>query len=382
MEEELDQVEEGELNWVEMLKDFYEKFQKWLGARKNASFRLTTDDAAELLKLFTPDFEFDAPVLRGGKKYDDAKFKESLEAQLEKGKDLTERQSNALLNMCARYVSRLPEVQKWLDEKGFGELVNSIAKEAEDEAAQPPTEVSPALQKLFDAMSSLEWEPPVRRGSRTYDDGKFFKSLKKQAEQGKMLSDSQMAALLKIASRYAAKIDGYTDLVTALGATIAPTMASTGEATVGMVEDKNATKAKIAVAPPSAEAIAKIERLFDMMSEIEEWSQPTPHSGRRAFDDKEFAMSLQKQFQQKGNLSDRQLSALKRMLQKYENQIPDFKNRAKAAGIGEAAPPPEMLEERCPECGAPLVKRMGRGRPFIGCSAFPKCRYIKPRNKE
>ena len=107
-----------------------------------------------------------------------------------------------------------------------------------------------------------------------------------------------------------------------------------------------------------------------------------PHSGRRAFDDKEFAMSLQKQFQQKGNLSDRQLSALKRMLQKYENQIPDFKNRAKAAGIGEAAPPPEMLEERCPECGAPLVKRMGRGRPFIGCSAFPKCRYIKPRNKE
>ena len=92
-------------------------------------------------------------------------------------------------------------------------------------------------------------EPPVRRGSRTYDDGKFFKSLKKQAEQGKMLSDSQMAALLKIASRYAAKIENYTDLVTALGATIAPTMASTGEATVGMVEDKNATKAKIAVAP-------------------------------------------------------------------------------------------------------------------------------------
>ena len=72
----------------------------------------------------------------------------------------------------------------------------------------------------------------------------------------------------------------------------------------------------------------------------------------------------------------------RRMLQKYENQIPDFKSRAKAAGIGEAAPPPEVLEERCPECGAPLVKRMGRGRPFIGCSAFPKCRYIKPRNKE
>ena len=382
MEEELDQVEEGKLDWVVMLKDFYGKFQKWLGARKNASFHLTIEEAGELLKLFKDDFVFDDPVLRGGKKYDDAKFKSSIETQLAKGKELTERQSNALLNMCARYVNRLPEVHKWLDEKGYGDLVSSLAKEAEVVAAQPKAEISPALKGLFDAMSGLEWEPPVRRGNRTYDDGKFFKSLKKQAELGKALSDSQLAALLKIASRYAAKIDGYTDLVTALGATIAPTMASTGDATVGMVEEKGAAKMKIAVAPPTAEAVAKIERLFAMLNEIEEWRQPTPHSGRRAFDDKEFAMSLQKQFQQKGNLSDRQLSALKRMLQKYENQIPDFKERAKAAGIGEAAPPPEVLEETCPECGAPLVKRMGRGRPFIGCSAFPKCRYIKPRNKE
>ena len=148
------------------------------------------------------------------------------------------------------------------------------------------------------------------------------------------------------------------------------------------MDDKGATKLKVAVAPPSAEAIAKIEKLLGMMKEIEEWRQPTARTGHKAFDDKEFAYSLLNQFEQKGNLSDRQVSALKRMLQKYENQIPDFKERAKAAGIGEAAPPPEMLDEVCPECGAPLVKRMGRGRPFIGCSAYPKCRYIKPRNKE
>ncbi|MBO4344974.1 MAG: hypothetical protein J5833_04415, partial [Victivallales bacterium] len=218
-------------------------------------------------------------------------------------------------------MNRLPAVQAWLDEKGYGQMVSSLAQEVEAEAAQPKTEISPALQGLFDAMSGLTWEPPVKRGNRTYDDGKFFKSLKRQAELGKMLSDSQMAALLKIASRYAAKIEGYTELVTALGATIAPTMASTGDATVGMVEDKGVVKAKVAVAPPSAEAVAKIEKLLAMVKEIEEWRQPAARSGHRAFDDKEFAYSLVNQYEQKGNLSERQVSALKRMLQKYENQI-------------------------------------------------------------
>lgn len=45
-------------------------------------------------------------------------------------------------------------------------------------------------------------------------------------------------------------------------------------------------------------------------------------------------------------------------------------------------PPPEPVGEDCPECGAPLVKKMGRFGEFIGCSAFSdpekKCSYTKP----
>ncbi len=33
--------------------------------------------------------------------------------------------------------------------------------------------------------------------------------------------------------------------------------------------------------------------------------------------------------------------------------------------------------ETCPECGRPLVHRSSKYRPFVGCSGFPKCRYIK-----
>ena len=44
---------------------------------------------------------------------------------------------------------------------------------------------------------------------------------------------------------------------------------------------------------------------------------------------------------------------------------------------GEERPEPETLEETCPECGRPLQRKVGRYGPFIGCSGYPGCRYIK-----
>lgn len=39
---------------------------------------------------------------------------------------------------------------------------------------------------------------------------------------------------------------------------------------------------------------------------------------------------------------------------------------------------PKPTGEMCPECGSELVERISRyGKPFIGCSNYPKCRYIK-----
>ena len=39
---------------------------------------------------------------------------------------------------------------------------------------------------------------------------------------------------------------------------------------------------------------------------------------------------------------------------------------------------PEIVEGRtCPECDAPLLIRMGRYGKFIGCSAYPKCKHIE-----
>lgn len=39
---------------------------------------------------------------------------------------------------------------------------------------------------------------------------------------------------------------------------------------------------------------------------------------------------------------------------------------------------PEPTGETCPECGHELVRRKSRyGTTFVGCSNYPKCRYIK-----
>lgn len=44
---------------------------------------------------------------------------------------------------------------------------------------------------------------------------------------------------------------------------------------------------------------------------------------------------------------------------------------------------PVPTGEKCPECGHDLVQRKSRfGTTFVGCSNYPKCRYIKKEPKK
>lgn len=38
---------------------------------------------------------------------------------------------------------------------------------------------------------------------------------------------------------------------------------------------------------------------------------------------------------------------------------------------------PQELDEKCPQCGKPLRKIVGKFGPFISCSGYPDCKYIK-----
>ncbi|HXW86088.1 MAG TPA: type I DNA topoisomerase [Candidatus Bathyarchaeia archaeon] len=38
---------------------------------------------------------------------------------------------------------------------------------------------------------------------------------------------------------------------------------------------------------------------------------------------------------------------------------------------------PQLLEEKCPQCGKPLRKLRGKFGDFVACSGYPECKYIK-----
>jgi DNA topoisomerase-1 len=63
---------------------------------------------------------------------------------------------------------------------------------------------------------------------------------------------------------------------------------------------------------------------------------------------------------------------------------PKCKN-AKPMPDGESSPPsaespratPVLTDEKCEKCGKPMARRKGRFGEFLGCSGYPKCKNIK-----
>ena len=64
---------------------------------------------------------------------------------------------------------------------------------------------------------------------------------------------------------------------------------------------------------------------------------------------------------------------------------PDCRHVEKSSELeGGEVPPDEPLDRTCPQCSSPLIKRFSRKTRafFIGCSAYPKCRYIDQESPE
>jgi DNA topoisomerase-1 len=49
-------------------------------------------------------------------------------------------------------------------------------------------------------------------------------------------------------------------------------------------------------------------------------------------------------------------------------------NIDKKGGVKFPAPPPLITDIACPKCSSPMNLRRGKRGPWLGCSAFPKCR--------
>ena len=302
MEEKLDKIEEGEVLWTAMLEEFYGSFSKWLDEVKNAGAP-EGDKAITLLNLLDKVRKWAAPEKAGRRTYDDSKFVKSVREKFDEDGKITARQWEALLNMAVKYADQISGLETSGEKAGFSEELASARErvsvaQARREETASSSEDQAKYTEIFSLFEPVQWEKPEKRGARSYDDGKFFASLKRQAESGKLLSEKQRAVLSRLASKYKEQIKDYEKLAELLGVS--------SEAAEGDAANPAA----------NAEKNAEIEALLTPLAQVKTWAEPVK-KGPRVYDDKAFFESLSRQHQQGRKLSDKQVAALKKLASKY-----------------------------------------------------------------
>ncbi len=287
MEEKLDEIENGRVDWVSMLRDFYRDLCAWIEKAKGPPADI--EKVRRLLALLEKVQNWDPPRKSGKRLYDDAKFVASVREQCEQGREISDTQMEALRRIAARYADRVPEIREQADALGLGAELEKAAQ-----AAQPPCEAT--LRKL-ELLEKVDFHEPRKIGRRTFDDRAFVESLRKQVQSGRRLSDKQIHHLDRILKRYGGQIEGFT----------------------GMAEELK---------------IEDVESgpLLELLEHVKEWKPPVTR-GKKEWDDRKFYESLAQQYRRQKRLSPRQVAALKKMVWRYAGQIPDFEQAAERYGL-------------------------------------------------
>lgn len=293
LEEKLDEVEEGQLSWTEMMADFHERFTAWVEEAKTHK----VDEAllGNLLELAGEIREFQPPTKRGKKTYSDETFVRELQEAFAGEGEVTDRQMENLRKVVARYAKQISS----LTEAKARELELTELIEQEAKANQPPR---PETLLKFAMLEDVEFEPPRQVGKKVYDDAEFAGSLREQVESGKRLSDNQVMYLDRIVQKYAAKIPDY------------------------------AQRAEAAGLSAEVEEDHESGPLLELLAEVQTFAEPTVR-GKKTWDDAEFAESLRQQYDSRKSLSPRQRAAMKKILLKYRDQIPSYAARQEELGL-------------------------------------------------
>ena len=284
MEESLDKIEEGAVEWTAMLGDFFKQFSAWLEALKGPPA-----DAGKVRKIFdllASVKEWAPGVKRGKRTYDDRNFADSVRKQLDEGvKPISVRQEQALIKLALKYRDQLPDADARLKELGFDPAARTSA---------------PADERVMRKLQLLKAAPLKSGGDdeKSRDDKAFVESLDLQAQSGKTMSFKQSRALDRLLEKYAADIPGFADIRKELGLDMPAPAAS-------------------------ADDNKEITLLLELLHSVKEW-RPAVTRGKWTWDDRKFAESLARQFGQKQSLSLKQLALLRKMVRKYKDQIPDF----------------------------------------------------------
>ena len=311
MEDELDQVEEGKVQWTAMMRTFYEKFEKWLHSAKTMGAPQGAK-AAELVALMDSIANWNPPEKSGTRVYDDRKFFRSIRSAFASGKQLSAPQWDALLRMAVKYHDQLPGLDACAKQNGFEAelsacreemaarqaMIREWQKKREETALAAPPQDN--LADVFTAMKAIRWKAPEKGFRRGFDEKKFFESIQEQSAKGRALSEKQLAALSRLAVRYKDQMPDFSHVAQLLH-----------------IEDKAAAaSADPAVPAPQPVPMGEIDDLITKMKTITSWAEPRKIRGR-VYDDKAFFESLAKQRAAGKTLSEKQVAALKKTAAKY-----------------------------------------------------------------
>ncbi|MCF7849765.1 MAG: type I DNA topoisomerase [Kiritimatiellales bacterium] len=161
------------------------------------------DDTMQKLEILA-GVKCEEPRTVGKRTYDDAQFCNSLKEQVQTGKRLSDRQLAYLDTLLTKYSKQI---------ENFDELKAKFGLAEKEEVEADPT-TAPVLELM---KSVVEWAPPTKRGKREFNDQTFFESLSSQFAGKGALSERQVAALKKMASRYASQIPTYAAVQEQLG---------------------------------------------------------------------------------------------------------------------------------------------------------------------
>ncbi len=286
MEEKLDEIEEGKLEWHGMMGDFYKQLVVWLAAAKTHG--VEQEKVKQLIELLGSVQTWAAPKKVGKRTYSDEELYTSIRDQTAEGTATSDRQWAALQRMAHDYLEQVPALKEAAEALGINAVHAAMLRPAEP--------ASPITLRKLELLKPVQFGEPRKFGKRTFDDKLFYESLSKQATDGRGLSEKQIGVIDRMLNKYHEQIPDFAAVALELGV----------------------AAQVITVSPAEA---AEAEKVLGWFRQVKTWNEPVQR-GRRTWDDKSFFDSLARQFGQRKQLSPRQLGALKKMIKKYAEQLP------------------------------------------------------------
>ena len=238
------------------------------------------------------------------------------------------------IDFTSRMETRLDEIEagdlEWTDMLAkFYESFAVWVKEAKCYGAPEHEKAVAVIEKL---AAIQKWEDPVKVGRRTYDDSKFFNSVKDKYEETKVLTAKQWGVLLRLAAKYIDQLPGFDQTAEKHG------FASDWKEALEKQKEFLDKKANA----PSEQEVSKYKDMLAYFDNIK-WEEPVK-AGKRTYDDKKFVGSFASQVDRGKILSEKQLAVLGRFAVKYKDQISDFAALCGLIGIDPEKPEAQMKD--------------------------------------